>query len=68
MSETTEEAGRLGCRFRSTRVATAPSRKVVSKRIRRATVSITLDTCSHANPAMQEKAAALIAGLVFAGR
>jgi len=31
-----------------------------------ATVSITLDTYSHAIPAMQEEAAALIAGLVFA--
>jgi len=30
-----------------------------------ATVSITLDTYSHAIPAMQEEAAALIAGLVF---
>jgi hypothetical protein len=28
--------------------------------------SITLDTYSHAVPAMQEEAAALIAGLVFA--
>ena len=32
----------------------------------RATVSITLDTYSHAIPAMHEEAAALIAGLVFA--
>jgi hypothetical protein len=31
-----------------------------------AAVSITLDTCSHAISAMQEEAAALIAGLVFA--
>ena len=31
-----------------------------------ATVSITLDTYSHAIPAMQEEAAELIAGLVFA--
>jgi len=31
-----------------------------------ATVSVTLDTYSHALPAMQEEAAALIAGLVFA--
>ena len=30
-----------------------------------ATVSITLDTYAHAIPAMQEEAAALIAGLVF---
>jgi len=29
------------------------------------TVSITLDTYSHAIPAMQEEAAALIAGLAF---
>ena len=40
--------------------------KVVSDRLGHATVSITLDTYSHAIPAMQEKAAALIAGLVFA--
>jgi len=33
-----------------------------------ATVSITLDTYSHAIPAMLEEAAALIAGLVFAGK
>jgi hypothetical protein len=30
-------------------------------------MSITLDTYSHAIPAMQEEAAALIAGLVLAG-
>ena len=41
--------------------------KVVSERLGHATVSITLDTYSHAIPAMQESAAALIAGLVFAG-
>ena len=41
--------------------------KVVSKRPGHATISITLDTNSHAAPAMQEEAAALIAGLVFAG-
>ena len=39
--------------------------KVVSERLGHATVSITLDTYSHAIPAMQE--AALIAGLVSAG-
>jgi len=39
--------------------------KVVSERLGHATVSITLDTYSHAIPAMQEEAA-LIAGLVFA--
>ena len=33
-----------------------------------AAVSITLDTYSHAIPAMQEEAAALIARLVFAGK
>jgi len=33
-----------------------------------ATASITLDTYSHAIPAMQEEAAALIAGLVIAGK
>jgi len=42
--------------------------KVVSERLGHATVSITLDTYSHAIPAMQEEAAALIAGLVFAKR
>jgi integrase len=40
--------------------------KVVSERLGHARVSITLDTYSHAIPAMQEAAAALIAGLVFA--
>jgi integrase len=40
--------------------------KVVSERLGHATVSITLDTYSHAIPAMQEEAAALIADLVFA--
>jgi len=42
--------------------------KVVSERLGHATVSITLDTYSHAIPAMQEEAAALIAELVFAGK
>jgi integrase len=42
--------------------------KVVSERLGHATVSITLDTCSHAIPALQEEATALIAGLVFATR
>jgi site-specific recombinase XerD len=41
--------------------------KVVSERLGHATIAITLDTYSHAIPAMQEEAAALIAGLVFAG-
>ena len=40
--------------------------KVVSERLGHATVSITLDTYSHAIPAMQEEAAAKIASLVFA--
>ena len=40
--------------------------KVVSERLGHATISITLDTYSHAVPAMQEEAASLIAGLVFA--
>ena len=39
--------------------------KVVSERLGHATVSITLDTYSHAIPAMQEEAAERIAGLVF---
>jgi len=41
--------------------------KVISERLGHATISITLDTYSHAIPAMQEEAATLIAGLVFAG-
>jgi len=40
--------------------------KVVSERLGHATGSITLDTYSHAIPAMQEEEAALIAQLVFA--
>jgi len=40
---------------------------VIHRRIRAAAVS-TIDTDSHAIPAMQEEAAALIAGLVFAGK
>ena len=40
--------------------------KVVSERLGHATVSITLDTYSHAIPAMQEEAAARIAELVSA--
>ena len=39
--------------------------KVVGERLEHATVSITLDTYSHAIPALQEEAAALIAGLVL---
>jgi len=40
--------------------------KVVSERLGHATISITLDTYSHAIPALQEEAAALIAQLIFA--
>ena len=39
--------------------------KVVSERLGHATASITLDAHSHAIPAMQEEATALIARLVF---
>lgn len=39
--------------------------KVVSERLGHATVAVTLDTYSHAVPALQEDAAELIAGLVF---
>src|ERR1035437_2804279 len=42
--------------------------KVVSERLGHATVSITLDTYSHAIPAMQEEAAVLIADLVLAAK
>ena len=42
--------------------------KVVSERLGHATVSITLDTYSHAIPAMQEEAATRIAELVFAAK
>jgi hypothetical protein len=43
-------------------------RPTFSERLGHATVSITLDTYSHAIPAMQEEAATLIAGLVFAAK
>jgi integrase len=39
---------------------------VVSERLGNATIAITLDTYSHAIPAIQEEAAVKIAGLVFA--
>jgi integrase len=39
--------------------------KVVAEHLGHATVAITLGTYSHAIPAMQEEAAAKIAGLVF---
>jgi integrase len=42
--------------------------KVVSERLGHATVSITLDTYSHAIPALQQEAAQLIAGLVLSGK
>ena len=42
--------------------------KIVSERLGHTTVSITLDTYSHAIPAMQEEAATLIAELVFAAK
>ena len=42
--------------------------KVVSERLGHANVSITLDTYSHAIPAMQEEAAIKIAELVFAAK
>jgi integrase len=41
--------------------------KVVSERLGHSTVSITLDTYSHAIPAMQEEAAGRVAALVFGG-
>jgi integrase len=53
-----------GCTWRD---APASQPRFISERLSHATVSITLDTYSHAVPAMQEEAAALIAGLVFAG-
>jgi hypothetical protein len=37
---------------------------VLSERLGHSTIAITLDTYSHAIPAMQEEAAALIADLV----
>jgi integrase len=42
--------------------------KVVSERLGHATVAITLDTYSHAIPALQEEAASRIAGLVFGAK
>jgi integrase len=41
---------------------------MIGERLGHATVSITLDTYSHAIPAMQEEAAAKIADLVFAAK
>lgn len=48
--EATREGGRLFFRLHD---------------LRHTTISITLDTCLHAIPAMQKEAAALIAGLAF---
>jgi integrase len=42
--------------------------KVVSERLGHATIAITLDTYSHAIPAMQEEAAVLIADLISAAK
>lgn len=39
--------------------------KVVSERLGHSSIAITMDTYSHAIPAMQEEAAEQIAGLVF---
>ena len=39
--------------------------KVVSERLGHATVAITMDTYTHAVPALQEEAAERIAALVF---
>ena len=39
--------------------------KVVSERLGHANISITLDTYSHAIPALEEEAAAKVAALVF---
>lgn len=39
--------------------------KVVSERLGHATVSLTLDTYSHAIPALQEEAAEKVAGIIF---
>jgi integrase len=60
---------RAGCATYSTLALRAGIHpKVVSERLGHATVSITLDTYSHAIPAMQEEAAAKIAALVAAAR
>ena len=41
--------------------------KVVSERLGHASISITLDTYSHAIPALEEKAASLVAGIILGG-
>ena len=58
------EAGRGRKRLELLQAGIHP--KVVSERLGHATIGITLDTYSHAISALQEEAAALIAGLVFA--
>ena len=55
-----------GAAFRALCRASSGSAARSSGRLARDVVSITLDTYSHAIPALQEEAAALIAGLVFA--
>ena len=59
----------MGCRHAHATLAFTASvhPKVVSERLGHATVATTLDTYSHAILALQEEAAALIAGLVSAG-
>jgi integrase len=39
--------------------------KVVSERLGHSSISLTLDTYSHAIPAMQEEAAERVAGMLF---
>jgi integrase len=48
--------------------ARRPPAHSLPARLGHATVAMTLGIYSHAIPAMQEEAAALIAGLVFAGK
>jgi hypothetical protein len=57
----------LRCSESEHRAALPIQLRVVAERLERATISIELDTYSRAIPAMQEEAATLIAGLVFAG-
>jgi integrase len=39
--------------------------KIVSERLGHSTISLTLDTYSHAIPALQEEAAGRVASLIF---
>jgi len=57
----------MRCRSTSGRVRAYLRQADCWWRLGNPTVSITLDTYSHAIPALQADAAALIAGLVFAG-